>query len=365
MGTFMLRTAFCAAALCWAFGANAQDRQSTDTDPVRSAVVHIASQLSYVELAPDGRRLPRNQNRIGTGVVVAKDFILTVAHIIPDLLELPRHTRSSPDTRLTIKITRDKAASVYVLGHVVSRDDTLDLALLKLARDHDWKPLCFGNSDHVQIKDSVEAYSATASSENDAKLLPTSGTLNSKHGEFGRWEFIGMNAGPGFSGSPVAGANGKVIGLISGGLTGRKSILVIPEAYTRGIRALAGPVPDHACSTARISAAPTPTSPPQPVVPTQINVERSMPAANGATKVCTVDCRDCEHGAPLRSNPTLDESARFAAVKNGTSMTYLEKKDTPNGAWYKVQGIATRRAGGETGSTEGWIHSRNLQLPCG
>jgi S1-C subfamily serine protease len=133
------------------------------------------------------------------------------------------------EDEITILIDEKQRATARLVG----RDTGTDLAVLKLDTDIDLPVADQGSTDGLRIAQLVIALGRTRR----GTLAASAGIIGGVGGEFRTWHGsrldphirLSLELYPGFSGGPLAGADGKVLGINTSGL-GRGRPLTIPAA---------------------------------------------------------------------------------------------------------------------------------------
>lgn len=172
--------------------------------PSRGVLIYAKASPSVVRLETLGTLFSGEQEiSSGTGFVISDDgLILTCSHVVPD--------------EKLYKTTDRKA---YVNGNsagsfiVVARNDPTDLALVKLKNPTNLQALPIGNSDRVQIGETLWVLGYPL----NRPLSIVEGLLSNKFGGPYRWQ-AQTPLNPGNSGGPAFSPDGSVVAIAVGGV---------------------------------------------------------------------------------------------------------------------------------------------------
>ena len=135
----------------------------------------------------------------GSGFVIDADgLIITNAHVAP------------PQRSVTVRMYNGIEYTASVLG----RDETLDLAVVKVTPDHPLEPMPLGDPANVRAGDAVIALGYPLGDELGQDYTVTTGVVSSRR-TYGAVEHIQTDAAinPGNSGGALLNRNGEVIGV--------------------------------------------------------------------------------------------------------------------------------------------------------
>lgn len=161
----------------------------------------------------------------GSGIIVAKNFVLTNAHVVADVY------------RVKIRLS----SGTIVTGYVAARDEDEDIALISMPETA-IPPLVFGNSDETALGqgDPIYAFGFPFGLTGDVSFKE--GTL-SRRLDFDGKSYLEISNGlhPGNSGGPLVNAHGEVVGIFQAivgqktgdNITGETIKLAIPANHAK------------------------------------------------------------------------------------------------------------------------------------
>ncbi|ETR73882.1 MAG: protease Do [Candidatus Magnetoglobus multicellularis str. Araruama] len=162
------------------------------------------------------------QKSLGSGFIIdAEGYIVTNNHVIEDADDIK------------VKLSNGDEYDATVVG----RDPKTDLALIKIPKSSDLKPLPWGKSDDMQVGDWVVAIGSPFGLEQTV----TAGIVSAKGRTIGSGpydDFIQTDASinQGNSGGPLLNLKGEVIGINTAIIAGGQGIgFAIPTTLARGI----------------------------------------------------------------------------------------------------------------------------------
>ena len=180
----------------------------------KDSVVYISSDITAASSSADPFSEQQGQSgqATGSGFVVSKDgYIVTNAHVV------------NGAASVTVKVGDGKAQPAEVVG----KDESTDLALLKVSGASDLKPLQFGDSSKLQVGDPTFAIGNPFGLDRTL----TTGVVSALDRQITAPNGFSIDGvvqtdapiNPGNSGGPLLDAHGKVIGVNSQILTGSSS----------------------------------------------------------------------------------------------------------------------------------------------
>ncbi len=191
--------------------ADSAQSQLSPIDAVRQATVYIEASHPTGDLS-------------GSGFVVTSDGIIaTTAHGIAGA------------TAVKIKL---QSGEEYPLEGILSVDEARDIVLLRITAN-DLPTVSLGDSDSTRVGQRLLAFGAPLGLE----ATVTDGLLSGIRMEEGvRWFQISIPVSPGSSGGPVTTEDGRVIGIVVGGLASllaQNLNFAVPVNYLRGYLSIA------------------------------------------------------------------------------------------------------------------------------
>ena len=205
----------------------------------------------------------------GTGFVYdASGLVVTNAHVVGD------------SRQVTVVVGGTKFR-----GRVLNRNESADLAAVKVSADGDFTAASLGSAGRVALGEDVMALGFPLSSQLGDDLTVTRGIVSARR-QFGGYEFFQTDAAlnPGNSGGPLLNRDGDVIGVITFGIADAEGVtfaLSVDELNSR-LEALSRVPP---------TATPRPTSTPRPTVrptPTLSPSRKFQQVTAGGSHTCGV-----------------------------------------------------------------------------
>ena len=168
-------------------------------------------------VAVHGRRHP------SSGILWSADSVVTANHAL------------RRDEEISVVTAPGKTTS----AHVVGRDPTTDLALLRLQQPVQVSPALWGDASKLRIGELVLALGRTWR----GNIVASSGIISGLMGPWRTWrggeleQFIrpDLTLYPGFSGGPLINAQGEILGLNTAGL--HRSGITVPAATVARVAA--------------------------------------------------------------------------------------------------------------------------------
>lgn len=163
----------------------------------------------------------------GSGFIINETgFVITNSHVIPPVKE--RESRS-----IMARVGSRDGQPISL--RMVSRDDELDLALLKLPEGRKWPRIVLGDSRNVPLETEVLVLGFPLGEDLNSGV----GRITSKNGPNGRW-LTSLPLNPGNSGGPVFQSNGRVIAVARGGYPNAQLLNeLIPIQYAASLLSIA------------------------------------------------------------------------------------------------------------------------------
>ncbi|MGY5777271.1 S1 family peptidase [Rhizobium sp. LEGMi135b] len=184
----------------------------------------------------------------GTGFIVSGNgYIITATHVIKDWLN------QSDDNRKKFPLfgkIGSKNSSEKIELQVIAADLISDISLLRFAdntKTYQPAPLCFDGDPKLVSGSPIYALGFP----NDSDLSPVQGSFSNDNNPNGYLE-ASIAFSPGLSGGPVYNSDGKVVGIVEGGIAFSSTTnFIIPLRWARSI------LSDRTTATSKCVAGPT------------------------------------------------------------------------------------------------------------
>ena len=210
--------------------AQADIDRSTLATNIRKSIVYL--EVTYID--PNNSENVCSKKIQGTGFIITNEgYVLTVAHNLTPPKECGNFTKRIIEARVGYR----NAVATSISASFINSDDRLDVGLIKLAQRGEpyvQAPLC-NIRGNPRPAEKYIAYGFP----HGLPFSPLDATYSNPDGIAGRWS-MSSDFTHGMSGGPITDLQGRVIGLIQGGLTNTPAVrYVVPISYASNLIAFA------------------------------------------------------------------------------------------------------------------------------